>query len=1107
LEGEALLDLVQKIQPPMLAQQNSNTLNVFVGKIAEMLAELNDLKLVERWLDSVTTEFIGPKEGWQSYVARWGGGNYYGSNHPTYKIRMLRQVFYNIASQNRDLTITTIRHTKKHQIGIQGHVANSLSGHLNEGFKTVDEAMAWCEAQGLFVPIEAFDTLIVLDEQVFRNQAPSATPGQIPLLPQNRNASVYEYALARISFIDDDKKEKRKAFIEELKQRDFGGVFLAAMLEGRSGKETAIKALEAEIDAVRNMTELKQAEMAFLYQYWLQDTMVKQEEHPALYLVQSRLMDSLEEEVADYLDGSVPVARSIYQERQKIEGWLSNLLLQDTEVCLKLYRKWLENSEQAARTNMNYSSTQTMNNSRSLLRQTLQSYRNSLEGLEPSIRFMAALLDDGLGDSFGDLYYTSYQIRDNWRTAIENREKEAAKSDVKKHSVFVPKLLSEYDAKWKTDTEAQFAALTLWSYAIERMRANDNELEDLVAWASGVAPDASLSHRVFAAAVTALAEVGDQKLENGSQRAAELLGSDEINVEIRMALWRSLSSSRLRDLPEQNAGMSQRYARTMQQFLEEGYRPLRQDYLHSLRHFASLEMADESREAYEAFFIKLRDNTPKAFGRGDQNEMKQYYDSMARIALMVGHLDEAKNLVRSHHWALQGNTVLFVEMIRAGEFDSALRLMPDAFDFKLDNSIRYDAVLHEKLPGFLEKVPNEKLRYRAKTALLLVRDESDLKEVGIPELKARAHSLIRELEPGDPMLSAELLNEIAQNISETGLIIDHIKKVVGDLEMRTVIEQANNHSFGRTQAARAELELLEKLVAYEVRSGKIDGLKKRLLSLDGHLYDRNMQSYYKKLKEQFDGYLKTVLGKDDNKALVAAAPFAENLLNMAYRESSLSRDLIPYFTYLLTKLADQSAASARAGLPDTTLERIQELESKWDHPEKIFSLVDEFAGRGSRDEEKAARKRVIHLMLADKAYIQKVWGTSADALFESLGYSSRYEKEDIIAVIPGIISKTHPREPWLAIVLADAYSDQSDNIEKTKKWLNYTIEASARHPDLKDVSSEAAFRLAKISMDVDKDAAAALQYLEQVTPDSLSKKMKVEFEPLKEQASAAMVPN
>lgn len=1111
LEDDALVDLIQEIQRPMLAQRNSSKLNLFVERISDLLADVNDYELVEKWLDSITVEFIGPKQGWQDFISRWGwGSNYYGGNHPSYKIRMLRQLFSHIARQNRDLAITTFRYTKKNQIGMQSHALNNFRNKLNQGFESVDEAIEWCEAQQLLSSLENFDPLIILDEQLFRNQTAARTPGVIPLLPENRNASVYEHALARLSFSDDNKNEKRKAFIKELKERDFGGIFLSAMLEGRSGKETAMEALKGKIDTLRNMSERRQAELAYLYQFWLNDTVVDQEEHPALHFVQSRLLDLIGVEVKAYLAGGEPVDQGqIYQERQKIQTWLSNFLAEDTATCLKLYRKWIERSEEANRTNINFSSTQTMNNNRSLLRQALQPFRNSLKGMEPSVRFTAALLEDDLGDSFGDLYYINYQIRDNWRTAIDEREKVASKSGIKKHSVFVPELLTEYDALWQTEMEAQFAALTLWSYAVERMRPNDKELEDLLSWATTVTPDASLSHRVFAAAVTALASVNDKEIEDGAARTIAFLASDEIDLEIRIAFWRSLSISGLRDLLEQDAGLNKLYALSVHDFLAAGREPLRQDFLNSLARLATLEPASENRDVYLACFAELQERSPKTFGRRDQNEMKKYFDALAKIALIVGDFDAAKTLVSSHDWAFQGNTVLFVEMIRAGEYLPALQLMPDAFNFKLDNSIRYNVALHKKLPLFLEEISNEKLRYRAKAALMLLRDDSDLEQAEIPEQKARAQALISDLEPGDPLLSPELLNEIVKYVSERELILPHIKETVGELEMGTLIEQANDHSFGRTQAARAELALLEKLLEYEIKSGDITGLTKHASSVEARMHDRNVQRYYKKLQQHFDEHLKALLERAESKALAGAAPLAESLLNMAYSQESSSRNLLPYFSYLITQLANpsESVVAARAKLPESTRERIQELEGKWDQPEKIFSLVDDFAGRGSSDTEKKRRQEILHLMLADQEYIQNVWVTSADALFDSLGYSSKYEQEDIIAVVPKLLSKDHPREPWLAIVLADAYSENGGHVEETKKWLAYTIEATGRHPDLKDVSSEAALRLAKISLDVDKDAEAALKYLEQVSPDSLSKKMKLDAERLKEQASAVMVPN
>lgn len=1111
VEGGDLLNFIREIQAPMLAQRNSRTLNRLIESIADLVAENYDSDLVEKWFDSVTLEFLGPEKGWQEFISRWGWSNtYYGGNHPSYKIRMLRQFFWHIAKEYRDLSISAVRYTKKHTIGMQSHAINELRNKLQQGFESVDDAINWCESQGLLCSLENFDALIVLDQQVFRNRSGAATPGQIPLLPQNRNALVYEYALSRISFIDDEGKEKRKAFIEELKQQEFGGIFLAAMLEGRSGKKTAMGALEGKIETVRNMTEREQAELAFLYQYWLKDNVADKEENPALHLAQSRLTQSLEQEVNAYLEESAPVDRhQIHQERQKVEKWLSHLLADDVATGIKLYRKWVERSDRAARSNRNYSANQMMNNNRSVIQSALRPFRNSGEGLEPSIRFIGAILDNDLGDSFGSFYYMTRQIRDGWREVFNDREKAAAKSGTKKHTGFVPGLLSEYDALWETEMEAQFAALTLWSFATERMRISDEERGDLLAWASDLTPEAPLSHRAFAAAITALAMADGLEPEAGAESIATLFGSDGMSLEIRIAFWRSFASGRADDLLEEDASLKRLYALTISQFLKAGYEPLRRDFLSSLSQLASLEVPVENREVFQACYAALLDQAPKTFSRRDQNEMKKYYDSMARIALKMGDIDAAKNLLNRHHWAVEDNTVLFVEMVRAKEFSSALRLMPDAFNADLDNSIRYDAALHESLPAFLEEVLNEKLRYRIKAALMLVRDEDGLEEAGIPERKERVQTLIAELEPKDSRLTPEILNEIANNSSEKEVVIEHIKKFVGDMDLRTTIQHANDHSFGRREAARTELELLEKLLEYETESGEVRELAKQVSSVEDDMSDRYVQRYYKTLQKQFDAYLKIALARDEEKALVAAAPVAESLANMAYSEKSTGRKLGPYFSYLITRLADPSVlgASAREKLSEATLERIQALENKWDRPEEVFSLVDELAGSGSGDPSEARRQKIIRLMLADEAYIETVWLTSADALFQSLGYSSRDEREDIIAVVPQVLSKTHPREPWLAMVLAEAYSEENDEIGKKRKWLAHTIEASKRHPDLKDVSSVATLRLAKISLNVDKDAEAALGYLEKVNLDSLSKKMKVEAELLKEQASSMMTPH
>ncbi|PXA03823.1 hypothetical protein DDZ13_09270 [Coraliomargarita sinensis] len=1108
MEGEALLNFIKRIQVPLLAQQNTGHINQVIGRIADMMDGVEDFQLVGQWLESITTEYLGPKDNWQEFIRRWGWTNqYYGGNHPSYKIRMLRQVLANIAKENPELAITVFRFTKKHEIGIQSYALNELRNELSEGFDSVEAAMGWCRNQGLFGSIEDFDTLIILDEQVFRNQSGAAGPGQIPLLPPNRSASIYERALSRITFTGEDKKDKRKAFIKELKKGDFSETFLAAMLEGSSGKDTAIKVLEGKLDAVRAMSEREQVELAYLYQFWFKESIAGKEANPALHLVQSRLLDSLESEVTAYLEGDVPVDQNqIYNERQQVQKWLSNMLVDDMSTCAKLYSKWTERSEEAFRLRMNQSQSQIMSNNRSLIYQAIQPFRNSSEGLGPSIRFIAAIIQEGSGDSFGDINYMTNQIREGWRPAFDDYEKKAAKSGNKEYSAFVPMMLSEFDKMWETDVEAQFAALTLWSYAMERMRLGDDELEDLASWASEIPADASLSHRVFAAAVIAKASSGDSENKEGADRMVTLLGSDEINIELRTDFWRSISRSDIRNWLEKNPDLNRLYVSDLQAFLEAGHEPLRQDFLNNLAHLATMDMVEESRDAHAECFAYLVDNIPKAYGQGDRNEMKRYLDALAKMALKLKDLEAAKSLVGKHYWALEGNSILFVEMIRAGEYRDALRLMPNAFDFDLDSSIRYDVSLHENLVPFLEEVPNENLRFRAKAALHLVRDDNDLKKTEIPKQKERARSLIQGLELGDSRLDAELLNEIVRIVSDSELTMAHIEKAVGGLDLREVIRQAHDHSFGRTQPARAELDLLEEFIKHEMGSGNIDALTNQVRGLVGHMGDRYVQRYFKTYNNLYEDHLKNVLGRADRSALIELSSLAEIMLNLAFSDESTSREVLPYFNYLLTRMAKDLASTANENLPDTTIERLQKLKEKWENPEKIFSLVDDMAGGGSGKKQSRTRQEIISLMLADKEYIKTVWSTSADALTEGLDYSSRYENTDITAVVSDLPMKNHPREPWLAMILANAYLEgRDDEYQEARKWYNHAIETSEKYPELEDVSSEAALQLAKIAADKDKDKEAALKYLEQVSPESLSKKMQGEVERLKEELTTVSV--
>ena len=109
-----------------------------------------------------------------------------------------------------------------------------------------------------------------MDRNNYRNAQASLDPFAGSFAEIANQRSLLTSAIHRLEFRNDPEKKKGKALIAALRERDFGGALIAALLLGeRDGRELATSALAAHADAFSRLSEARKQAFGQVYRFWI----------------------------------------------------------------------------------------------------------------------------------------------------------------------------------------------------------------------------------------------------------------------------------------------------------------------------------------------------------------------------------------------------------------------------------------------------------------------------------------------------------------------------------------------------------------------------------------------------------------------------------------------------------------------------------------------------------------------------------------------------------------------------------------------------------------------------------------------------------------------
>jgi hypothetical protein len=175
-----------------------------------------------------------------------------------------------------------------------------------------------------------------------------------------------------------------------------------------------------------------------------------------------------------------------------------------------------------------------------------------------------------------------------------------------------------------------------------------------------------------------------------------------------------------------------------------------------------------------------------------------------------------------------------------------------------------------------------------------------------------------------------------------------------------------------------------------------------------------------------------------------------------------------------------------------------------EYDERCLSNVDDGIGSGKNALDRKRLKSALRLLLMNPDFYEQRWINSPNALLERLTWESEFKRSAVTELMTELITESHPREPWMAYLLADyCYSGEDGDSDAALQWFTRARESAlTRHPEFRKTAGDATLQMVALLRAQSNGVERALQLLESTPTDCYTEDAALEAEQLKAELSA-----